>query len=123
MEKPINWPAIQGIAGIYCAVLGTVSLLFPAQPGQPPWQAVVRVTAPPVFAIGLAILGGSVGIPGILTAIGVLRRRPVSSLEPTRSRLNILSASWGSTTSRESVLDALNRLPKDALAFGVYNEV
>ena len=41
----------------------------------------------------------------------------------SQSKLKIHSASWGSASSRQPVLDAVDRQPKDGLVLGVSNEV
>src|SRR4051794_36661094 len=90
-KDPNVWAIVQAVSGVYCAILGTVSWLFPRQPGQPLWQSPVRVTVPPPFAIGLALLGASIAIPGIIRVARSFRR---TTLDEAAVKAGGLDISW-----------------------------
>src|SRR5712692_4058364 len=85
MEKATFWPAVQGITGIYCSILGTVSYFFPRQDGQPIWQDGVRVNAPPVILLAIALLGFTTAVPAIVNLVKNVRGKSERELPPAQT--------------------------------------
>jgi hypothetical protein len=115
------WDIIQAVASVYCAILGTVSWLFPVQPGQPLWQGAFRVNAPPGFAIALAILGSSFAIPRIRHVVRGLRKVAGG---PSQADLKIHSAFYGIGNPNDiDVTKILHEAPRNALSVWVGNNL